>query len=234
MEERETLVEDKIASRRVSPGRFAVRLAASQNWHPFSGAMPAPQAESRAMSKLVERLKPLLTRSKTDVPVGEEAASVASSASCEERRSRRFPSEVPPVKKGKWEMIAWEQGEGMLRRTTVEDKAVQTEPGMFSPSADGGTADADRHGAQGPPTVAPRRLIPRPPTVAPPTPTVAVSTPIGMGPMVPRSKFRTPRPPTVAPWTPIGTAPKAAPSGAEWLRRGFDEDMGRNGDARGS
>ena len=67
-------------------------------------------------------------------------------------------------------MIAWEQGEGMLRRTTVEDKAVQTEPGMFSPSADGGTADADRHGAQGPPTVAPRRLIPRPPTVAPPTP----------------------------------------------------------------
>ena len=166
------------------------------------------------MSKLVERLKPLLTRSKTDVPVGEEAASVASSASCEERRSRRFPSEVPPVKKGKWQIaLCNKQGKGMLKRTTVEDKAVQTERGMFYLSVDGGTADADRHGAQGPPTVAPRRLIPRPPTVAPPTPTVAVSTPIGMGQVpigmvvVPRSKSRIPRTPTVAPWTPIGTAP---------------------------
>ena len=89
----------------------------------------------------------------------------------------------------------------MLKRTTVEDKAVQTERGMFYLSVDGGTADADRHGA------------PRPPTVAPPTPTVAVSTPIGMGQVpigmvvVPRSKSRIPRTPTVAPWTPIGTAP---------------------------
>ena len=129
------------------------------------------------MSKLVERLKPLLTRSKTDVPVEEEAAAVASSASSEERRSRRLPSEVRPAKRAKWQIaLCNKQGKGMLKRTTVEDKAVQTEFGMFYPipSVDGGTADADSDdGAQGPPTVAPRRLIPRPPPVVLPTPTVA-------------------------------------------------------------